>query len=497
MKNILIILLLLPVVVFGQKRVDQLPAITTPVDTDVAITVRGGSFYQTTYNNLKTYFSPGSFDSLTVSNDTIYAYTSGGSYFAVLPDASTTNEIQDISTDGTAGDITLSSGSSLTLNVNDSDSNATNEIQDISTNGSAGNITISDGSTLALNVDDADANATNEIQTISIDSSGTSFTITLSDSGGSVTFEDSEGSGFTHLTESYSSSTQATAALSTDSTNANIALVPDGNGSIVAAVPDGTSTGGNARGIYSVDMQTRRSSANQVASGQYSTIAGGRDNRASRNNSTVSGGYTNEVTDGTGGTISGGAFNDVTGSYATVPGGFFNVASAENGFVTGERAESRLHGQFAQADGRFSSTGDAQTSVLIARASSTGTSAVDLHLDGSSADIDLTETNLIWNATVEIVAVITDIGAGTGSTGEAAVYSRKVGIKKIGSTTSLIGSVQTIGTDQEDTNMNGSVSITADDTNDALLISYTPPAGAASDTDIRVVARIELVEVAY
>jgi hypothetical protein len=37
---------------------------------------------------------------------------------------------QNISTDGTAGNITISNGNSITINVNDADSDATNEIQD-------------------------------------------------------------------------------------------------------------------------------------------------------------------------------------------------------------------------------------------------------------------------------------------------------------------------------------------------------------------------------
>lgn len=57
------------------------------------------------------------------------------------------------------------------------DGSITNEIQDISTTGAAGNITISDGSTLNLNVDDADADATNEIQSISLSTN----TLSISD----------------------------------------------------------------------------------------------------------------------------------------------------------------------------------------------------------------------------------------------------------------------------------------------------------------------------
>ena len=51
-------------------------------------------------------------------------------------DGSTTNELQTISTNGAAGNITLSnSGGTLNLNVNDADASTTNEIQDLSLSG--------------------------------------------------------------------------------------------------------------------------------------------------------------------------------------------------------------------------------------------------------------------------------------------------------------------------------------------------------------------------
>ena len=51
-------------------------------------------------------------------------------------DGSTTNELQTISTNGAAGNITLSnSGGTLNLNVNDADASPTNEIQDLSLSG--------------------------------------------------------------------------------------------------------------------------------------------------------------------------------------------------------------------------------------------------------------------------------------------------------------------------------------------------------------------------
>lgn len=66
----------------------------------------------------------------------------------------------------------------------------------------------------------------------------------------------------------------------TGGTNMDFAIIPKGSGSILAAIPDNTTTGGNKRGTNSVDLQMSRSSANQVASGNYSLVSGAA-NRAS------------------------------------------------------------------------------------------------------------------------------------------------------------------------------------------------------------------------
>jgi hypothetical protein len=64
--------------------------------------------------------------------------------------------------------------------------------------------------------------------------------------------------------------------------------------------------GGNTRGQGAVDLQSARSAATQVASGDYSVIGGGLDNTASGFAATVGGGYHG---------------NTASGSYATVGGG--------------------------------------------------------------------------------------------------------------------------------------------------------------------------------
>ena len=55
MKNIILILCFVPALLFAQKRVDQLPEITTPADSDILVGSRGGSFWQVGFDTFKDY----------------------------------------------------------------------------------------------------------------------------------------------------------------------------------------------------------------------------------------------------------------------------------------------------------------------------------------------------------------------------------------------------------------------------------------------------------
>lgn len=71
-----------------------------------------------------------------------------------------------------------------------------------------------------------------------------------------------------------------TAAGST--TNVDVAIRPKGSGALLGQIPDNGTSGGNKRGAYAVDLCIGdRGNANQVASGSYSAIIGGRYNKAS------------------------------------------------------------------------------------------------------------------------------------------------------------------------------------------------------------------------
>lgn len=87
-----------------------------------------------------------------------------------------------------------------------------------------------------------------------------------------------------------------------------------------------SSTAGSTRGTCAVDMQLQRNSSAQIASGNYSTICGGRRNTASNTYATVSGG-TGNTASGSTSTIGGGTGNTASGGTSTIAGGSGNTAS--------------------------------------------------------------------------------------------------------------------------------------------------------------------------
>lgn len=94
---------------------------------------------------------------------------------------------------------------------------------------------------------------------------------------------------------------------------------------------------GDLRGYYATDMQPVRSSSNQVAGGNYSTISGGRSNRASGIGSTIGGGgydgdvVSGNIASGRATTVAGGHGNEASVDLASVGGGDYNTAG---GYVT-------------------------------------------------------------------------------------------------------------------------------------------------------------------
>jgi hypothetical protein len=156
----------------------------------------------------------------------------------------------------------------------------------------------------------------------------------------------------------------------------------------------------------------------------------------------------------------------------TIPSGFaagrFNAVSGRAGTALGEFASASVQGQLAFTSGKFIFTGDSQSSGFVARIRATSASTFNLAVDGVTTKLAV-GSNKAYSAIISIM--------GSTPNGLACnTYVRRVGIRNRSGTTSLIGSVQTIGTDVEELALTAPV-ITADDTNDALNIEVVGLAG--------------------
>jgi hypothetical protein len=218
------------------------------------------------------------------------------------------------------------------------------------------------------------------------------------------------------------------------------------------------------------------------------TIAGGYINTISGvgGQSTIGGGYNNLVDGADVGTISGGANNSVTAGGGSIGGGSINSVTAFQGTIPGGAGASASHyGQLAYGAGYFAAGGDAQTSLYVARRTTTSATATELFLGGD----EITGTRMTipsgstWIFEIQVVARSTNL-----SPNKSAGYTAKGIIDNIGGTTSFVAaSVTVVGEDD----MNWDLQLVADDTNDALVIKGV----GVANTTIRWVASVRTTEV--
>jgi hypothetical protein len=274
-----------------------------------------------------------------------------------------------------------------------------------------------------------------------------------------------------------------------------------GSGSIYAKYGTIYAVSGNTRGVGSVDLQQNRNAATQIALGETSVICGGSANSAAGEGSTVCGGSANSA----GSLLSavlGGIYNTASNDYAIVTGGGQNISSGLYSIVSGGSqnqatgdfsatiggygAVANRRGMIANSSGTFGTYGDSQAVSFVLRTLTTTNSPTTMFLDGTGGSSRLTiPPGKILACTVNVSGIRSDSSQG-------AHYIRKVMIKNVSGTTSLVGTVSTVGTDVEDV-AGWDVTITADNTNDALDIKVT---GATSST-IRWVAVVQGLEIAY
>jgi len=222
-----------------------------------------------------------------------------------------------------------------------------------------------------------------------------------------------------------------------------------------------------------------------VVSADYGFIGSGQGHSIAGTHSVIAGGYDHTVSSGAGYVCIGGGYqHTASADYVFIGGGYGNEVTADVATVPGGYyGKAGLYGQVAHASGRFAAMGDAQTSVLVARNSTTdAATSTELFLNGSSARMTLNDGDT-WFFTINVVA------RETNGSQRSCAYETKGVIERTGSTTTLVNSSSNSwgpsGTPF------GSCTVSADDTNDSLKIAVT---GVASTT-IRWVARIELTQV--
>lgn len=110
----------------------------------------------------------------------------------------------------------------------------------------------------------------------------------------------------------------------------------------IQASDEGT-VAGNARGDNSVDLQTTRTAATEVASGDYSALVAGQNNTASGAGSFCGGGLDNSASN-TRAVVMGGNGNTASGSASIVLGGIGCTASGAETLVAGENATASHNG---------------------------------------------------------------------------------------------------------------------------------------------------------
>lgn len=248
-----------------------------------------------------------------------------------------------------------------------------------------------------------------------------------------------------------------------------------------------TGWGAHAEGLYSVasGVSAHAESGNTTASGAYSHAEGIQ---------CVGSGYATHAEGGT--TVASGINAHSEGNSTTASGYFAHaegastVAAANCSHAGGSGSKAYLSAQWARSSGGHSSqVGTAQSTVTQLLRLSTSASATELTLGGGTP---AASTRFTIQDGQTLSCLINIVGRKeNGGANDHASFLRQVCIRREGSTTQLVDTVKTVGTDINPASWGG-VSITADDTNESLKIEVT---GVAS-TNIRWTATVIASEAA-
>lgn len=303
------------------------------------------------------------------------------------------------------------------------------------------------------------------------------------------------------------------------------------SGSRHRTLGEGSVIAGGDFNIASNNGATVSGGYNHTASGQYSNVSGGFGNSASSNYSTISGGQSNTASTNTHATVvggqsnissgqhsvSGGQSNQATGNKSLSIGGQSLISSGYASSTVGGRQNqstgdytnafgygslSYMYGQFSSSSNFFASVGDAQQSIVTARNSGALTTGANfvLSLSGDGTWLIIPNgNNRAWNVQIDTIAVVTAItGTATGvSVGDVYRETKQLLFKRIGGTSSIVGSVDTTAIKNDTSMSTAAITITAG-ASQQMAITFTAPTfvGGGSVT-CRVVSKVSLVECAY
>jgi hypothetical protein len=211
------------------------------------------------------------------------------------------------------------------------------------------------------------------------------------------------------------------------SANINAALVAKGAGATLAQIPDNAVAGGNARGLYATDWQKSRINADQVASGEKSTIGGGSNHTASGTSSTIAGGLgltaANFASTACGGRnnragsnyafVGGGDGNAALDAYCTVGGGRGNDASgtAFGYSIIGGGRSNDASGDYSAIGGGYQNTASADYSTVAGGGSNTA-SADSATVGGGSGNNAAGVASTIAGGTGNSTGYLAAVGGG-------------------------------------------------------------------------------------
>lgn len=218
----------------------------------------------------------------------------------------------------------------------------------------------------------------------------------------------------------------------------------------------------------------------------------GNDAVAVGENNTVSG--DNGAAIGIGNTVSAQAAGAMgSGNTASAIGamsiGNSNTASGIFSLATGNESQASRRGEHAHANGNFATAGDSQVSRFVLSNQTTDASGTPLYLDGTTASTRLT---LPSNSTLafHIRVIGTQTGGAAGTEGDIHHFTAEGTINNIGGTTAIKGAVAVTTIDNDAAAAGWTVGVTADNTNDALIVTCT----GEVNKNINWVAYVEAVQ---